>query len=188
MGLNFRISALSNRPYQEMHNSSGIDESWHLTGMYPDVFHVIQSYLNFTYTLSVPEDGQWGAQVMPTTIWFMWSSNSWVHAWPFQNDDGTWTGVIGQLHRKEIDLSPISFTRTKIRSEVVDFSLPVTNFHHRFFIQNPSSTYNWWAYVEPLTLTVWVAVVVLTLILSPVLALTANARMVIQEEHNKYVF
>ena len=106
---------------------------------------------------------------------------------PMQNDDGTWTGVIGQLHRKEIDLSPISFTRTKIRSDVVDFALPITTFHHRFFIQNPSSTFNWWAYIEPLTLTVWGAVGIFTLILSPVLTLSANTGTVIQGELHRYV-
>ncbi len=38
--------------------------------------------MNFTYQLGSPPDGQWGAK----------------------QDDGTWSGMVGQLERREIDM------------------------------------------------------------------------------------
>lgn len=42
-------------------------------GMFADVFHELMDMMNFTYTMMMPKDGQWGAQ----------------------RDNGSWTGVIG---------------------------------------------------------------------------------------------
>ena len=90
----------------------GEDGSWSFAGMCPEIFHVIQSYLNFTYTLGTPTDGQWGGKVSVVGV----NKSSHFHLIIlFKNDDGTWTGAVGLLHRKENDLSPISFTRTKLR-------------------------------------------------------------------------
>ena len=41
-------------------------------GMFPDVFHELQAILNFTYTIHMPLDGEWGAL-----------------------KNGSWTGIIG---------------------------------------------------------------------------------------------
>ncbi len=45
-------------------------------GMFPDVFHEIQGIMNFTYTMHMPEDGEWGAK----------------------REDGSWTGIIGEMN------------------------------------------------------------------------------------------
>ena len=48
-------------------------------GMFPDVFHEIQGIMNFTYTMHMPEDGEWGAK----------------------REDGSWTGIIGEIMGKK---------------------------------------------------------------------------------------
>eukprot|EP00095_Tigriopus_kingsejongensis_P012527 maker-scaffold455_size166772-snap-gene-0.36 protein:Tk12527 transcript:maker-scaffold455_size166772-snap-gene-0.36-mRNA-1 annotation:"hypothetical protein L798_01404" len=149
-GLSFRISAASSIPYTKVDEQS--DGQVELSGMYPDIFFSLKSMLNFTFTIILPEERE---------------------EWGTKNPDGSWTGVIGQIQRKEIDFSPISFTRTKLRSEVVDFALPIAQFHHRFFVQNPKNSFNWLAYLEPLTLRVWLTIFLLTLILPPFLTFLA---------------
>ena len=47
--------------------------------------------------------------------------------------------MLGQLMKGEIDLAPTSFTITRMRSEVVDFALPIVEMHHRFFVRNPEN-------------------------------------------------
>ena len=51
-------------------------------GIFVDVFKELSRMLNFSYTTSVPPDGEWGAL----------------------RDDGTWSGMVGQLLTKSVDL------------------------------------------------------------------------------------
>ena len=55
--------------------------------------------------------------------------------------------------------APTSFTITNMRSQVVDFALPIVEMHHRFFIKNPEDGFNWTAYFDPLAWEVWVRTV-----------------------------
>ena len=56
-----------------------------IDGLYPDVFHNLQKILNFTYTLKTPPDNQWGSL----------------------KSNGTWTGMINELHKKRIDIGKL---------------------------------------------------------------------------------
>ena len=50
-------------------------------GIFAEVFNELTKLLNFSYTTIVPPDGEWGAL----------------------KDDGTWSGMVGQLHNKRVD-------------------------------------------------------------------------------------
>ena len=109
--------------------------------------------MNFTYYLTKPPDGQWGS-VSP---------------------DGSWSGMVGQLKRGEVDFSkkisifimttfirvkfwfsaPTDFTVTLARAQVMTFLVPITEYYHALFIKNPSETYNLMAYIEPLHWLAW---------------------------------
>ena len=41
------------------------------------------------------------------------------------NDSGKWTGVVGMVHRGEVDVGIAHFTPTRYRKEVVDFAYPL---------------------------------------------------------------
>ena len=56
-----------------------------MEGMFAEVFHALQEVMNFTYVLKPPEDGEWGAV----------------------KDDNTWTGMVGMLAAKEIDIGEV---------------------------------------------------------------------------------
>ena len=70
-----RIAANYNPPYITK-VSENCDGPHCFAGMYPDVWHALMALMNFTYDLSPPPDKAWGTRL----------------------DDGTWNGMIGQLH------------------------------------------------------------------------------------------
>ena len=51
-------------------------------GIFVEVLEELSRLLNFSYTVSVPPDGEWGAL----------------------RDDGTWSGMVGQLKSEVLDL------------------------------------------------------------------------------------
>ena len=51
-------------------------------GMFAEVFKELSVFLNFSYTVTTPPDGAWGAM----------------------KDDGTWSGMVGQLETKTVDI------------------------------------------------------------------------------------
>ena len=51
-------------------------------GIFVEVFNEVTRLLNISYTTIVPPDGEWGAL----------------------KDDGTWSGMVGQLHTKTVDM------------------------------------------------------------------------------------
>ena len=54
--------------------------------------------MNFTYEVNKPPDRTWGTL-----------------------KNGKWNGMIRQLVEDEIDIAPVEFTITEIRSQAVDF-------------------------------------------------------------------
>ena len=51
-------------------------------GMFVEVFKDLSQLLNFSYTVTSPPDNEWGAM----------------------KDDGTWSGMVGQLEAKIVDI------------------------------------------------------------------------------------
>ena len=51
-------------------------------GMFVEVFRELSKLLNFSYTVTTPPDEQWGGI----------------------KDDGTWSGMVGQLETKMVDV------------------------------------------------------------------------------------
>ncbi len=54
-----------------------------LDGYFPDIFYRLQEVLNFTYSVVPSVDGSHGGR----------------------RADGTWSGVVGMLHRREVDVN-----------------------------------------------------------------------------------
>ena len=51
-------------------------------GIFVDIFQELSNLLNFSYTTTVPSDGKYGAL----------------------KDDGTWSGMVGELYDKRADI------------------------------------------------------------------------------------
>ena len=50
------------------------------------------------------------------------------------------------------------FTVTRARSDVITFAQPITQIYHSLFIQNPSGTFNYMAFIEPMNSMSWLFV------------------------------
>ncbi|XP_069121394.1 glutamate receptor ionotropic, delta-1-like [Argopecten irradians] len=70
------------------------------TGLCFDLLDHMAASLNFTYDVTNPEDGQWGVL----------------------NSNGTWTGLVGQLERWEVDLVAAPLSAQANREKVMDFT------------------------------------------------------------------
>ena len=57
-------------------------DRYKMTGMFAEVFDNLQGFINFTYSLTKPPDGQWGA-IQP---------------------DNSWTGMVGMLQAGDIEI------------------------------------------------------------------------------------
>ena len=108
--------------------------------------------LNFTFTLTKPPDLQWGAL----------------------QADGSWTGMVHLLQTQQVDIAATDFTVTRARSDVITFAQPITQIYHSLFIQNPSGTFNYMAYIEPLHYLSWIFVGVFSVVTPPAIFLTAK--------------
>ena len=49
-----------------------------------------------------------------------------------RDENGSWTGMIGMLHRNEADIAVADFTPTKERYQVADFIMPFNT--HKYII------------------------------------------------------
>ncbi len=117
-------------------------------GTYPGVWTALQDIMNFTYSLTIPEDRSWGAI-----------------------KNGSWNGMIGKLVRDEVDIAPVQFSTTKSRAQAIDFLVPVTESYQKLFLVNPADSLNWQAYWQPLTWKSWL-VLALFIIFLPVAVAT----------------
>ena len=41
--------------------------------------------------------------------------------------NGTWTGVLGMMQRREVEVTNVAFVMSSLRMEVVDFTVPLLN-------------------------------------------------------------
>ena len=108
--------------------------------------------MNFTYTLFSPEDGEWGAP----------------------KDNGHWSGMVGMLESGEVDIAVTDLTYTVPRTAVLTFVTPLELSYHTLFIKNPSESYNFLAYVDPLQWMSWTFIGVYVLIIPLFLGLTTR--------------
>ncbi|XP_069704806.1 glutamate receptor ionotropic, delta-1-like isoform X2 [Periplaneta americana] len=130
---------------------SNDSKSFQAEGFINDIWNELQRRMNFRTNYSFPEDKAFGS---------------------FQN--GSWTGVIGMIAKREADVGLSTFSFTRERIEVVDFFPPIWNFRQRVYIKeigieegNPSKIFS------TFSSTMWGATAVtmlgLTLVLAAVL-------------------
>ena len=152
-GVSLKTVALVDAPYiKTMTPVEGQPGFFHMDGMFADVYFCLQEKMNFTFTLIQPLDKQWGA-LQP---------------------DGSWSGMVNLLQTQQVDFGATDFTVTAARSEVITFALPITQIYHSLFIQNPSGTVNYMAYIEPLHYLAWTAVGTFCLVTPLFMFLTAK--------------
>ncbi|CAG2239144.1 GRID1 [Mytilus edulis] len=100
------------------------------TGISIELVKQLADGLNFTYEIKEPPDGHWGIPL----------------------DDGSWTGMVGQLQRREIDFVAAPLTVQAQREMVIDFTHP---YHHEtavILMKTPDENVSQWTrLLDPLS-------------------------------------
>ncbi|KAK2139587.1 hypothetical protein LSH36_1706g00022 [Paralvinella palmiformis] len=133
-GKHLRINTMESSPFVVI---TGHRDAMHFGGMAIEMLEELARRLNFTYTLSRVPDGQFG--------------NS--------KPDGNWTGLIGQLQRKEVDMCVASLSVTEQRKTVIDF----VEYYFEYgaaIMKKPDEDENKWRVIlQPFRWHVWVCLV-----------------------------
>ncbi|CAD5211404.1 unnamed protein product [Bursaphelenchus okinawaensis] len=123
-----------------------------------DLLKEMSKVLNFTFEIFEVEDGTYGVQ----------------------DETGRWNGIIGVLQRHEADLSVSAVTITYSRVKVIDFTLPFMHLGIAILMNNknpedavPTGS-TLFTFLEPLSFSVWVALVVAYLTVALTMCLVAR--------------
>ncbi|KAK7024565.1 hypothetical protein SK128_003406 [Halocaridina rubra] len=100
---------------------------YEIKGPAVDVINLIMGQLGYCYTLTRPPDNDWG----------------------FPLPNGSWTGSIGMLHRKEVDMSATVYMVTESRSTAIDFSEGVYMGEQTISYVRPTLTSDIAGFVKP---------------------------------------
>ena len=128
-GAELKVSYVELPPYiQIMDGVNGISTGNFLSqgnktyaGIMIQLFRIIASEINCTFLLTASKDGFYGAK----------------------NNDGSWSGMVGELHRKETDLSIAGLSVTRDRALVVDFTNGFLDDDNGLFMLRPSKEFSW---------------------------------------------
>ena len=121
-------------------------------GMVPDIFNSLARQLNFTYSIAMSRDGQWGS---------------------IGQDTGEWNRIVKDIIDGEADIAVALLALTKTRSEVIDFMLPFYADSFGFFV-NTKSSFTWSTYFQPFLNESWAVLLSMLILVSLALAMVAK--------------
>ncbi|XP_055932763.1 glutamate receptor ionotropic, delta-1-like [Argiope bruennichi] len=113
-----------------------------LGGIEARFLNLLSKILRFEYRLKSPPDGESGVM----------------------DDNGNWSGLIGMLQRKEVDIAFNFLTITEERVDVVDFSEPYEINFVTFLVDKPGVLSTNWSFLYPFYPDVWFCILFLLLI------------------------
>ena len=98
-------------------------------------------------------------------------------------DNGSnYNGMLGLLQRDEADYAPVAFTMTADRTRDFDFMDVIFISDTKLYVRNPKMSYNWMAYIKPLTRDSWVTVAVLAVLMALCLS---SASLLVSQKNTK---
>ncbi|XP_076346661.1 glutamate receptor ionotropic, delta-2-like [Tachypleus tridentatus] len=108
-------------------------------------FHLLKTmaqYLNFKFELVTPADRHWGSKM----------------------SNGTWTGMIGLVHRKEADFAMSEISRTFEREEAVEYTDPHMLDPVLFLTRSPGEKPRAFVILRPFTVQIWLLIAAAVLV------------------------
>ena len=144
-GVNLRTGILRWSPYANYIWDKDRKKLIGIKGYMGDIFSTLQSKLNFTHTLSIPEDGMFGTASR-------------------HNGSVVWNGLVGMLIRDEIDIQVTGLSWFRGRDMVMDYIMPVLSDRTVLIARvSHAQEVNVWVYLHIFTYDVW-STIILTLI------------------------
>ncbi|XP_069957609.1 probable glutamate receptor [Cherax quadricarinatus] len=121
-------------------------------GSMSNVIDFIAKGVNFSFTYVRPADRLWGARQL----------------------DGSWTGMVGMLMKKEADIALGPFGTSTDRAEVVDFTTPIWIDEWRILAAKGRPEVNPWGFLFPLTAYVWMGILGSLMMLPTIMFLSSS--------------
>ncbi|XP_064101097.1 glutamate receptor ionotropic, delta-2-like [Macrobrachium nipponense] len=118
------------------------------------ILKTLASSFNFSFKVFEPADGSFGNP----------------------KSDGTSSGMIGMVARREASLAFGGITLTDVRDTVVDFTYPYHYAYMGIFSRAPKEKSRALAVLSPFTLEVWIGIILATLAIGPALFAVTWAR------------
>ncbi|XP_054721270.1 glutamate receptor ionotropic, kainate glr-3-like [Uloborus diversus] len=112
------------------------------SGPEAELLKTVREKLGFRYQILKPQDGEWGRQL----------------------PNGSWTGLVGMLNRKEADIAAGCITITYQRHKACGFSIPYDIQKSVIISRVPGLKSKTYAVLTPFTAEVWVLFIILLLI------------------------
>ena len=125
-----------------LHKKNAKKVSW--VGLVPDIFNSLAATMNFSYKLSQPRDGNWGAI----------------------DEEGSWNGMIRDLIDDVADIAPASLSVTQARTTAADFVAPFQVEMNSFFIGRQSSSYSFDIFYKSFSKNTWLTLFVFIVMMS----------------------
>ncbi|XP_045122605.1 glutamate receptor ionotropic, delta-1-like [Portunus trituberculatus] len=140
-----------------------------VTGSMTEVLDIIAKNLNFCYEYVVPEDNQYGYRMV----------------------NGSWTGIIGVVARKEADMTAVVVGVDQERAAVVDFSDFLYTDQKSIVYKRPMLESDMAGFLKPYTAMSWVMIMVALVTVAVMIPLTGlfyplSRLSQTKENHNNY--
>jgi len=136
-GLHLKIGTINYPPYIFHNEEMGI-----VYGIEPSLLEILSKKLNFTYEYAfAPPNEMWGAVT------------------DFGNNNISITGLLGMLHRKEVDVVLGDLYVKYEESKYIDFSQPYGMSHECFLVPVTLPHPRWTALFDPFQWPVWIALI-----------------------------
>ncbi|XP_071540827.1 glutamate receptor U1-like [Panulirus ornatus] len=120
-------------------------------GPIANVLELIAQDCNFSYVFEKPLDGSWGTKT----------------------ESGSWSGMVGMVHRKEVDIGLGPFGISATRAEVVDYVWAIISDSLRIMASRGIPEVDPWSFLVPLRPLVWGIVLVALMVVLAILLLMA---------------
>ncbi|XP_071530509.1 glutamate receptor ionotropic, delta-2-like [Panulirus ornatus] len=123
------------------------------SGFMRNILDILSEMIEFDYELLRPPDKLWG----------------------IKSDNGSWSGMIGMLHREEVEFAIGPFLVTPDRSMVSDFSEPVYIDNQALVMIRPGLKSDVAGFIKPFTSEVWLLILLSLLSISFTMACMVKA-------------
>ncbi|XP_068229792.1 glutamate receptor ionotropic, delta-2-like [Palaemon carinicauda] len=147
-GRRLTVTANNDSPFfviKEFDNGTYFADS----GIDVNIVDALGDTLNFTYKVMKPADGKWGGPL----------------------PDGTITGMIGEVARRNAHIAICEITVTGVREGVIDFTMPYYLEALTIISSTPAEKNRAFAVFSPFGYKVWICIALSTLIIGPLLTL-----------------
>ncbi|XP_053403155.1 glutamate receptor U1-like [Mercenaria mercenaria] len=143
-GYNQRRFLISTLEYAPFVFKKKVNNSYIYEGFCIDLLEELAHKLNFTYTLTEPDDGNWGTIT--------------------NEEELTFNGLVGQLQREEVDIVAAPIASQAERSPVMDFSYSYYYEYTTVLVKKPDiNATKWRTLLDPFKVEVLVAIGIIRL-------------------------